>query len=77
MTTTHDKLEHLFAKVRALPEQRQEQVVELLADITDEPFVLSDDELAVVLPELEAARRGEFACPQDVDAVLNRPWIKS
>ena len=74
MTTTHEKLEALFAKVRALPRSRQEQVVDALADLTGEPYQLTDDEIELLLPELEATRRGEFVSQEDVDAVLRSPW---
>lgn len=74
MSTTAQKLEALFSKVRALSPQQQERVLEALSDITDTPYQLSDEELAVLLPELEGARRGETASPADVDAALNESW---
>jgi hypothetical protein len=75
MTTTEDKLETLFAKVRALPKSRQELAVEALSEITDETtYALSGDERAVVESALERARRGEFASQTDIDEVLNTPW---
>ena len=78
MPTTHDKLEALFAKVRALPQATQERVAEALVDLTqDEPCLLSDEERAVLMTELEGARRREFASQSDVDAVLHRPWVKA
>jgi hypothetical protein len=36
MATTEDRLETLFAKVRALPKPRQELAVEALSEIADE-----------------------------------------
>ena len=74
MTTTDEKLESLFAKVRALPAQHQEQVVEALVELTNEPYRLTEDELAILVPELEGARRGEFASQAEVDAVLRSSW---
>ena len=61
MPTIQEKLETLFDKVRSLPQERQEAAVEALADITSEPYVLSEDELAVLKPALERAKRGEFS----------------
>jgi hypothetical protein len=75
MSTTEDKLETLFAKVRALPKSRQELAVEVLSEITDEQiYTLSDDESAVLESALERAKHGEFASSADIDEVLNKPW---
>lgn len=74
MATIAQKLEALFSRVRALPQHQQERVVEALSDLTDAPYRLSDDELTLLLPELEGARRGEFASAEEVDTELNRPW---
>ena len=44
--TMQEKLEALFAKVRALPEPRQLAAIEVLAEIAEKPYVLSDEERA-------------------------------
>ena len=75
MATTEDRLETLFAKVRALPKARQELAVEVLSEIADEKtYALSEDERAVLESALERAKRGEFASQADIDEVLNKPW---
>lgn len=74
MTTTQEKLETLFAKVRTLAEPRQKAALEALADITEEPYQLSDDELAVLRPALERAKRGEFGTDATISDVLSKPW---
>ncbi len=75
MATTEDRLETLFAKVRALPKERQELAVEALSEIADQnTYTLSDDERAVLERPLERAKRGEFASHTDADEVLNKPW---
>ncbi len=75
MPAIEDKLETLFAKVRALPEGRQELAVEALSEITDEhEYELSDAERAVLEPALARAKRGEFASNADVDEVLKKSW---
>jgi hypothetical protein len=75
MSATEDQLETLFAKVRALPEARQELAVEALSEITEEQeYKLSDAEQAVLEPALARAKRGEFASAADVDEVLNKSW---
>ena len=75
MATTEDRLERLFAKVRALPKGRRELAVEALSEITDErEYKLSDAERAALEPALARAKRGEFAPDADVDEVLNKSW---
>jgi hypothetical protein len=74
MSTTEEKLELLFAKVRALPGERQQRAVDALAEIAEDFYVLSDDERAVLEPELEAAKRSEFASDEEVDEVLYKRW---
>jgi hypothetical protein len=78
MMTTQEKLEALFAKVRALPEPRQRAVVEVLEeiaeDISGEPHQLSEEELAVLRPALERAQRGEFVPHDEVAELLDEPW---
>jgi hypothetical protein len=75
MATTEDRLETLFAKVRALPKARRELAVEALSEIADEEtYALSEDENAVLESALERSKRGEFASQADIDEVLNKPW---
>ena len=74
MATIEEKLEELFTKVRSLPKDRQEVAAVALAEIVeDEVYVLSEEELAVLEPALERAKRGEFASDAEVDEVLNKP----
>jgi hypothetical protein len=73
--TTQEKLEALFAKVRTLPEPRQLAAVEALAEIAEEPYVLSDEERAILEPALAEAKRGEnLIDDEDLDAFLDKPW---
>lgn len=74
MPTTHEKLESLFAKVRSLSEPRQQAAVEALSEIAEEPYKLSEEELAVLEPALERAERGEFVSEVDAAEVLDKPW---
>ena len=75
MTKIEDRLEVLFAKVRALPADRQELALQVLTEVVEEEvYVLSDEERAVLEPALERAKRGEFATDAEVDEVLNKPW---
>ena len=70
MTTTVERLEHLIAKGRWLPEVEQERAADLLADLTDEVYLLSDAEDAA----MDQARQGGFISPQAADAVLRKAW---
>lgn len=73
--TIEEKLEILFAKVRALPKERQELVVDALTDIAeDDVYVLSDEERAVLEPALRDAQRGENLTDVDAEDILNKPW---
>ena len=72
--TTQEKLEALFAKVRALPEPRQLALIEFLGEeIAEEPYELTDEERAIVEPALEEAKRGENLI--DIENLdLRKPW---
>ena len=72
--TIQEKLEALFDKVRTLPEAHQVAAIEALSDIAQEPYVLSEDELAVLRPALEEAKRGENLVSADDLDLLNKPW---
>ena len=73
--TIEEKLESLFAKLRALPKERQQLAVLALSEIAeDEVYVLSEEERAILEPALERGKRGEFASEVDVDEALNKPW---
>ena len=73
--TIQQKLEALFDKVRALPEPRQLAAVEALAEITQEPYVLSDEERAILEPALAEAKRGEnLIDDEELDHFLDKPW---
>lgn len=74
MPTIQEKLETLFAKVRSMPKERQEAAIEALSDITSDPYVLSEDVLAVLKPALERAKRGEFAPEAEVSKLLDKTW---
>ncbi len=74
MTKTSPTLEALFEKVRALPDERLRIAVETLEDITNAPLELSDEELYVLRPALERARRGDFASDTEVAQLLDKPW---
>jgi hypothetical protein len=74
IVTTQEKLEALFAKVRALPEPRQLALIEFLSEeISDDLYELSEEERAIVEPALEDAKRGANLI--DLDKLnLRKPW---
>ena len=67
-------LEQAISKVRKLPEEKQRLAAELLEELAavDEPYILSPDERAVLLPALERAERGEFASDEEVAALWRK-----
>ena len=75
MTKIETRLETLFAKLRALPEDRQEFALQVLTEIVEEEvYVLSDEERAILEPALERARAWRVRADAEVDEVLNKPW---
>jgi hypothetical protein len=71
-------LEELFARVRALPAPERAHVAVVLEElVSDAPYMLGAEELAVLEPELEGARAGIFATHDDVDRVLRQPWRRT
>ena len=75
MATIQEKLEALFAKVRALPEERQQEAILALTEIAEEDvYVLSDEERAILEPALERAKRGEHLSDAETDELLTKPW---
>jgi hypothetical protein len=72
-------LENAIGKVLRLPVAQQELAAELLEQVaarTAPPYVLSDDERAVVDAALTRVQSSTFAAETEVDAVLRRPWRK-
>ena len=75
MPTTEEKLEVLFAKVRALPKERQQLAIMALSEIAeDDVYVLSDEEGAILEPALRDAERGENLSDAETDDLLTKPW---
>ena len=74
MDRRNEKLETLFAAVREPPEAEQLAAVEALSEITNAPYQLSSDELAILQPALERAKRGEYADETSFAELLERPW---
>ena len=74
MDTTAQILESLIARVRDLPEERQQAVIDAIHEIADEPYRLSEDELSILRPALEEAKRGEYLVDAETDPVLNGSW---
>ena len=73
--TTEEKLETLFAKVRALPKERQQLAIMALSEIAeDDVYVLSDEEWAILEPALRDAERGENLSDAETDDLLTKPW---
>ena len=67
-------LEQAISKVRNLPEEKERLAAELLEELAaaEEPYILSPDELAILLPALERAEKGEFASEEDLAALWRK-----
>ena len=74
MSTIYDQIDALAAKLKQLPADRQNSVVEALREMTDESYALSDDELRVLNPALAEVKRGVGLVDATTDELLNRPW---
>jgi uncharacterized protein YjiK len=74
--TTLEKLDALLLKLRSIPEDRQRLAVEALSDITEDVYVLSDEERAILEPALDDAKRGKNLVDADTLDILNKSWIR-
>ncbi|MEQ1670013.1 MAG: hypothetical protein ABL893_04060 [Hyphomicrobium sp.] len=65
-------LEQAILKVRALPEDKQRLAAELLEQLAEKPYVLSEAERAVLEPALERADKNQFASEAEVAALWKK-----
>lgn len=72
--TTTELLEQAIARVRQLPEERQQAALDALCEIADEPYRLSLGELRVLRPALADAKAGAGLSDADTDELLIEPW---
>jgi hypothetical protein len=62
-----------FEKVKALPEERQDELARLLIELAaDEPFQLTPEQEAEVAIAQAQAARGEFATDEEVREMWRR-----
>ena len=74
MSVISDEIDALVAAAKRLPEARQKLVVDALREMVEEPYILSDAELAILLPALEDARAGRELTDAASDDLLSQPW---
>lgn len=74
MADDQDTLARTISRLRELPPEKLELVNEFLDDMTEdeEIYILSDEERAVLEPEIGGALKGEFAPQEEVARVLGR-----
>jgi hypothetical protein len=68
-------LDQVLAKVRALPEEEQDQIAELVAAVLqhgDTASPLTDEQVEEVKRTQEAVRRGEVATDEEMDELWRR-----
>jgi len=71
-------LEQAIAKVRALPEEEQDEAAEMLLSLLSKrigPVHLDDETRAAVREGLEEARRGEFVSDQEMAKFFKRHGV--
>jgi hypothetical protein len=56
--TTAAQIDNLAERAKRLSEDRQQAIVEAMREMIDEPYQLSDDEMAVLLPALADVEAG-------------------
>jgi predicted transcriptional regulator len=72
------RLETLIERVSALPEEAQDELLDIVAVIEARQsgvYELSDDERAAVRRGLEAAKRGEFVSDEEMAAFFKRHGV--
>lgn len=67
-------LDRIVDLIKRLPSERRAEVVDALRELVVEPYVLSDDELAILQPALAEAMSGEGLSDVATDSALNMPW---
>jgi hypothetical protein len=71
-------LDEAIATIRTLPEEEQDLAAEMLRLIADRAkgtYVMSPDERRVVEAALAETDGGTFASDEEVEALLNKPWV--
>ena len=74
MPTASTQIDDLADRAKRLPEERQRLIAEALREMLDEPYVLSDSELAILRPALADVIAGTHVADADTIDVLNQPW---
>ena len=67
-------LEQAISKVRELPEEKQKLAAELLEELAavEEPYLLSPEERAILLPALQRVDQSEFASEEELAALWHK-----
>lgn len=70
---TKQEIEAVFERVQSWPEERQEDVINILREMERqgiEPYELDDEERAAIEEGLAEAERGEFATDEEIAAIF-------
>jgi hypothetical protein len=71
------RFEQAVAEIRKLPDERQDQVAELLIELASEdgnPQCLTPEQIEGVRLALRQAELRRFASDESVERLLSRPW---
>ena len=71
------RFEEAVAEIRKLPEERQDQVAELLIELAadeDRAPALTPEQIEGVRLALKQAELSQFATEESVERLLYRPW---
>lgn len=66
------QLEQVIQTIRTLPEQRQNELAELLIDAVQPTFSYSPEQLAKIDESIAQADAGEFASADQVEQIFGR-----
>ena len=74
MQTKTTQIDVLTDQVKRPPEERQQAIVDALREMLDEPYILSDDDLAILRPARADAQTDVNVAGAATDDILNTPW---
>jgi hypothetical protein len=75
MSNASTQIDILAERAKRLPDEQQRLIADALREMLDQPYVLSDEELAILRPAVAGVKAGTTLTDADKDDVLNTPWL--